>query len=230
MKTEPKAYVQHAGKAVEANLHFKHVMALSLDPRSLSQHGLVRCIVNREGDVAKKGFIDHSELRLVTGDSLEHFMVGERLTIRKEKEVIEALLGNEPERWDFTGLEDPDIWVDPETDLLHLYFTMPFAPRHKTPMLHHRINLGHAVGSALDSLEMTAPVLECDTRNWLGAKEVSIAPKNAAGVRLNLIESSAREEGMNYSVVRVAIAENMGKSWQFGEPCVSSRQTQSRLD
>lgn len=192
-------------------------MAISLDPSSGNRRGILRCIVSREGDLTKKGYVDRSELYIITGDSLEHFTIGERINIRNEQVILDEMLAGDSENWDFIGLEDPDIWIDSETGLMHVYFTIPFAPKHKTPLIHHRVNLGHAVGPTLDTLEMTSPALECDTKRWWGAKEVSIAPKNTAGVRMNLIESSSREENVAYSVVRVAIAENMNAPWQFGE-------------
>jgi len=49
------------------------------------------------------------------------------------------------------------------------------------------------------------------------AKEVSIAPKNSRGERLNLFESSDIINGDWYSTIRVAIAEKAGSDWKFGE-------------
>jgi hypothetical protein len=95
---------------------------------------------------------------------------------------------------------------------MHLFFTMPIKHKEKD---HYSINLGHAVGKDLDSLKMTEPVLSGKGNG--GAKEVSIAPLNSKGVRYNLIESSKKGKDFIYSTVRVAIAENMGKSWKFGK-------------
>lgn len=212
-----RPYLQHSGKVISADGQFKHVMAITLDPTSGNTRGVARCIVSREGDLTKKGYIDRSELHLITGDSLEQFTIGERLVIKNEQEVIQSLLGSSQE-WDFIGLEDPDIWIDPDTHLVHLYFTIPFIPIHKTHEQHPRVSLGHAVGPTLDTLEMTAPALECDAQRWWSAKEVSIAPENSSGVRLNLVESSARENGRTkYSVVRVAVADDMNAPWHFGD-------------
>src|SRR3989344_5152515 len=47
-----------------------------------------------------------------------------------------------------------------------------------------------------------------------GAKELLIAPINKQGIRYNLVESSP---DYHYSRVRLAIAEDMGKPWKFGE-------------
>jgi hypothetical protein len=77
------------------------------------------------------------------------------------------------------------------------------------------VHLGHAVGYDFDSLEMTMPVLMGIVHQ--AAKEVSIAPVNKQGFRYNLVESSIEEEDFTYSTVCVAIAEDMGKSWKFGE-------------
>jgi len=95
---------------------------------------------------------------------------------------------------------------------MHVYFTLPTKHKHKD---HFSINLGHAVGKNIDSLEMTEPTL-VDTGDG-SAKELSIAPVNSKGVRLNLIESSKKGKHWTYSTVRVAIAHDMGKPWEFGE-------------
>ncbi len=204
-----KGYIEHPGKAVETNGKFEHVMAISLDPRSGYKEGVIRCITNRSGDVATSGYIDRSVLHKVRGDSLDRFSIGERLMIKNQEEIVAQLAG---ETLDFLGLEDPDIWIDEKVGLTHLYFTMPFHNIGKHGML---IHLGHAVGKDLDSLEMTMPVL-MDVGTG-GAKEVSIAPTNKHGVHYNLIESSATGEDFTYSTVRVAITEDMGAAWKFGE-------------
>jgi len=208
---KPKGYIEHPGKVVEVGGKFEHVMAIALDSRSGYKDGVIRCITNRSGDVATSGYIDRSVLHKVHGDSLDHFLIGERLKIRNQEEVVAQLAG---ETLDFLGLEDPDIYIDEKTGLTHLYFTMPFHNKGKHGML---IHLGHAAGNDLDSLEMTMPVLIDEGAG--GAKEVSIAPANKNGVHYNLIESSKSEEHLiySYSTIRVAIAEDMGKPWKFGE-------------
>ncbi|MBX4198396.1 hypothetical protein KW782_03620 [Candidatus Parcubacteria bacterium] len=208
MKTP--AYIQHEGKAVDTNGKFSHVMAIALDPRTTYKDGIIRCITSREGNVEIKGYKDRSELHRVTGSSLEHFDIGERLNIKNEAEIIGQLTG---EGWDFIGLEDPDIWIDEKTDLMHVYFTIPIRPPSKDYKT--RIHLGHAVGKDLDSLEMTMPVLMDSIK--LSAKEISIAPVNSKGIRYNLIESRDRQPDITYSVVKVAIAEDMGKPWTYGD-------------
>lgn len=113
---------------------------------------------------------------------------------------------------DFLGLEDPDIWWDEVAKIIHVYFTLPF--RNERTLIH----LGHASGKSLDQLVMTRPVIMDDKRHINGgAKEVAIAPINRQGVRLNLVESTVREGGVRYSVVRVARAKDMGKEWQLGK-------------
>ena len=115
------------------------------------------------------------------------------------------------------GLEDPDIWTDETTNLMHVYFTIPV--RHQNVEGEEKkkvkVHLGHAVGEDLDSLAMTEPVL-LDTYDN-SAKEISIAPINSKGVRLNLIESRDRQTDTTYSVVKIAIAKEMGNSWEYGE-------------
>ncbi len=202
--------VEHQKKAVTAGGKFAHVMAISLDPRSNYRDGVIRCIRSREGDITVSGYVDKSVLHKVHGDSLEHFSIGEQLVIKNQAEVIHQLSG---EGLDFLGLEDPDIWIDEKTGLLHLYFTMPF--HDPKPEDHGLVHLGHAVGKDLDSLEMTMPVLMGEIHQ--AAKELSIAPMNGQGFRYNLVESSKTESDFTYSTVRVAIAEDMGKRWEFGE-------------
>src|SRR3989344_2817272 len=148
-----KTYTEHPGRAVE-DKRFSHMMALALDPNSGYKRGVIRCITSREGDVEIKGYVDRSQLYTVSGDSLEHFTVGERLQIKNEDEILKALT---PEGWECIGLEDPDIWIDKDTGLTHVYFTIPIKP--SDPEKKIRIHLGHAVGKDLHSLEMTEPVL-----------------------------------------------------------------------
>jgi len=209
-----KLYVQHEGRVINTDKKFTHVMAIALDPRVQYKEGIIRCITSREGDVTVKGYIDRSELHTIRGNSLEYFEIGDRIIIRNEKEIIDSLT---PKDWDFIGLEDPDIWIDETTGLIHLYFTIPIGPSKKMNDEGEKmkIHLGHAVGKDLDSLEMTMPVL-MDTVQ-LSAKEVSIAPLNSKGFRYNLIESRDRQTDTTYSIVKVAIAEDMSKLWRYGE-------------
>lgn len=213
MEHLPRIYVQHEGRVIDDN-RFKHFMAVTLDPQSENRRGLVRGIVSREGDVAVEGFIDRSELRIIEGNSLEYFSVGEQLPMGNQREILAGLTERD-QAWDFLGLEDPDIWIDPDTQLTHAYFTIPF--RH--PERHIAICLGHAEGANLDSLFMTAPVLLPKQFGGLGkgAKEISIAPQNSAGLRLNLVESADGSfDGDSVSVVQIAIAKDMGKAWDYG--------------
>lgn len=208
-----KGYTEHPGKAVEADGRFKHVMALALDPASSYREGIIRCITSRTSGPGVHGDIDRSELHKVKGDSLERFTIGARLKIRNEDEIVRELEGRDG---DCIGLEDPDIWRDDRTGFAHIYFTIPvFAKDRKRIAIH----LGHAVGKGLDSLEMTEPTLRAAPGTEQSAKEVSIAPVNKQGVRYNLIESHAKgAKGRHgYSTVRVAVAEDMGKPWQYGE-------------
>lgn len=208
---KPPAYFEHPDRAVEDS-RFSHMMALALDSSSRYKKGLIRCIISREGDVEIRGYVDRSQIFTVSGDSFEHFTAGERVQIRNEEKILEKLT---PAGWECIGLEDPDIWVDTETGLTHLYFTIPIKPPGSNKKI--RIHLGHAVGKDLDSLEMTMPALLDDIELGASAKEVSIAPVNSKGVRYNLIESRDREPEATYSIVRVAIAEDMGKPWKYGD-------------
>lgn len=208
-----KAYTQHQGKVIETSSTYPLVMAIALDPRTNYKEGVLRCITHRDGDVMIKGYTDKSELHKVKGDSLEHYEIGGKINIKGEREVVNSLM---KPGLDFIGLEDPDIWIDENTDLMHLYFTIPLICNDKTMPHTSNVHLGHAVGRNLDSLVMTEPALLADSEGRY-AKEVSIAPLNSKGIRFNLVESCTREKGVKYSTVRVAIAEDMGKPWKFGE-------------
>ncbi len=205
-----KFYLQHEGKAIETNDKFKLVMAITLDPRSDNKRGIVRCVINRDGDVTVKGYTARSELHLLDGKSLEDFKIVERLNLKNENVVLDKLIDEDS---DFIGLEDPDIWVDKDTELIHVYFTIPILSKDKIKK--SKIHLGHALGKDLNSLEMTMPVLVGSYE--FGAKEVSIAPLNSKGFRYNLIESKDRKSGISYSTIKVAIAKDMGSSWEYGD-------------
>lgn len=204
----PKLYTEHDGRAVSADDRFKHVMAITLDPRTQYREGVIRCVTSRKGDIQIKGYTDRSRLYKIRGESLEKFDITEPLIIKGESEIINKLVG---EDGDFIGLEDPDIWIDAETNLMHLYFTIPIKRLGKKT----EVNLGHAVGKDLDSLEMTEPTL-LDNKQF-NAKEVSIAPLNGRKFRYNLIESRDRRPDWTYSTVQVAVAHDMGKTWEYGE-------------
>ena len=118
-----RGYIEYPGRAVETDGRFKHVMAISLDPRSNYKEGVVRCIKSRQGDVTISGYVDRSILCKVHGDSSERFSIGEEIIIKNQDEIIKRLSG---EGLDFLGLEDPDIWIDEKTGLMHLYFQCHF--------------------------------------------------------------------------------------------------------
>lgn len=201
-------------KVIEADERFKHVMAITLNPRSDYKEGVIRCITSRSGDISIKGNVDKSELHLITGGSLDDFTIGEKLNIKNEEKVINELVRENAE---LLGLEDPDIWIDEENNLMHLYFTLPVVTFNadKNKVGKTMIHLGHAVGEALNSLEMTEPVLMGSYDN--SAKEVCIAPLNTQGFRFNLIESRDRRTHTTYSTVRVSIARDMNGPWEYGE-------------
>ena len=186
-------YTEHEGRVINTDSQFKHVMAITLDPRTNYCEGVVRCITSRVGDVSVRGFVDHSELHKLRGD-LEHFEIGDRLIIKNEERIIKEVTS---QGFEFIGLEDPDIWIDKEKNLTHLYFTIPLKPSKemRSKGAKTQTHLGHAVGQTIDSLEMTQPVL-LDTYDK-GAKEVSIAPLNKKGFRYNLIESRNRQGSVN---------------------------------
>lgn len=204
-----KLYIEHKGKVVVPDARFKHVMAIALDPRTNYKEGIIRCILSREGNIVISGYIDRSALYKVKGNSLELFEIEEKIIIKNQKEIIDSLLKDGSE---CIGLEDPDIWIDKETDLMHIYFTLPI--KHTEPHK-YSIHLGHAVGKNINSLIMTKPTL-LDTGDGY-AKELSIAPINKKGFRYNLVESSKKEEDFTYSIIRIAVAEDMNMPWRFGK-------------
>lgn len=214
----PRLYTEHEDRVTSVDNRFKHIMAIALDPRTNHREGVIRCITSREGDIAMKGTIDRSELHKVKGESLEHFEIGEKLFIKNESKIIKEISN---EGLECIGLEDPDIWIDEKTDLLHLYFTLPLI--NKIEESKSKTHLGHAVGRDLDSLEMTAPIIVENQKR--GAKELSIAPLNKKGFRYNLVESSDMVGDTFYSVVRVVIAENMDVPWKFGEIAFHPKET-----
>src|SRR3989344_6935948 len=114
-------YFEHPDRAVE-DKRFGHMMAITLDPRKKYKEGVIRCVTSREGEEGIAGQIDRSVLRKVKGKSLEHFEIGEKIRIKLQEKIIKKISGK---HIDFLGLEDPDIWIDEKTDLIHLYFTIP---------------------------------------------------------------------------------------------------------
>ncbi|MBI4068008.1 hypothetical protein HY413_01200 [Candidatus Kaiserbacteria bacterium] len=203
------AYTQHPDKAIEHGHRFSHVMAIALDATSNYKRGVIRCITSREGSVDVGGYIDRSVIHHVSETTPGHFTIGGRLEIRGE-DVLTKFGGG---AWECIGFEDPDLFFDERMQQLHLYFTLPLRHKVKGTV---QVHLGHAVGKDLDSLEMTEPVLQSDPKGKNSAKEVSIAPENSEGIRYNLIESNDKRGHRWYSTVRVAIAKDMGKEWEFG--------------
>jgi hypothetical protein len=205
-----KTVIEQKGKTLEDS-RYKHMMALSLDEKSGYKQGLIRCIESRIGNVEQAGYIDRSILHHIYTDDSGKFVVGDKLELIGEEAFIKQVEGDE---WDCLGFEDPDIWNDSDDGLTHVYFTIPLLnKKEKTRM---QIHLGHAEGKDLQFLKITEPVLWNDEKTGT-AKEVSIAPKNSQGVRLNLFESSDIINGDWYSTARVAISKQAGPDWEFGE-------------
>lgn len=208
--TMEKYYTEHVESVLENSKIFKHVMAIALNTQKNYKDGIIRCITSREGNIFVKGYIDRSELYTIERDSLKNYSIGEKLKIKNETEIINQIT---PKGYQCIGLEDPDIWEDKDTGLIHVYFTIPFIPNEKSKKT--EINLGHAVGKDLHCLLMTPPVLM--DNGTMSAKEISIAPLNKKGFRYNLIESRDRQNDTTYSVVTITIVTDMGKPWKYGE-------------
>lgn len=182
-------------------------MALALNPQTGYRDGVIRCITSREGSVAVSGFIDRSELHLVSAAGAYEYDIGERLFIENEDRAIGPLL---PDGYEFLGLEDPDLAIGAD-GMLHLYCTIPLVNRASGKS---RIYLGHAEGPDLARLCMTEPALMHPGKT---AKEVSLAPQAADGLYRHLIESNASgTERSAYSTVRVAKARGHGLPWEYG--------------
>jgi hypothetical protein len=224
--TRMPAFVQHEGKVIESDERFTLMMALTLNPARHNAEGVIRCITSRSGEIGVRGNTDRSVLYKVRGDTLERFTIGDPLVIKGTEKLLTDLGGN---MWDFIGFEDPDIWIDESNGRMHLYFTIALVSKDKRKA-HSLISLGHAEGESLDSLAMTTPAITANQTDYThSAKEVSIAPVNQSGVRLNLVESRDRRQSslhetsaegdhtVHFSTVRVAIAEDMGKPWRLGD-------------
>ncbi len=136
---------QHSEKVVEDS-RFLHTMALSLNPLNHDE-GVIRCILDRQGDLVGGALIDTSQLyKVKSTNGLEHFAITDRLIIQGLEEIVNSLT---KDGWKFIGLEDPDIIVDGDT---HLFFTIAFSNKDGTD---YRVYLGHAAGQNLDSMVMT---------------------------------------------------------------------------
>jgi hypothetical protein len=206
-----KIYKEHKGIVVGRG-KFEHVMALTLNPVN-TDGGLIRCITKREGNLEIKGYTDRSilcKIRSLAG--LEKYEISQPLIIEGSDQLVRQLQDKDH---DFIGFEDPDLILDSKTNLLHLYFTIPLVK--KSEKVDNLILLGHAVGKNLDNLKMTAPVLSVAQVGKTRAKELSLAPVNSQGVRLNLVESEDKIAGISYSTVRVAIAKDFRPEWEFGQ-------------
>ncbi len=211
MPSEQNAYIKHKGRIVEKG-DFEHVFSLTLDPTDQRQ-GLLRCITSREGDLTVKGYRDRSVLHKVRSiDGLEKYEIAEPLEIKGSDDLMKKL---SDEDHDFIGFEDPDLVYDPEAKILHLYFTIPLIKKREDT--ENIVLLGHAQGTSLDDLEMTEPVVNKEEVGATYAKELSLAPVNSNGVRLNLVESKDKIDGVSYSTVRVAKAKGFGPPWELGE-------------
>ncbi len=200
----PKSvFSQLPGKVVSAT-GFKHVFALNID--GTGHRGLLRCITSRSGgDITFAGTVDKSQLYLVEGKP-HQYKATRPLVIKNQQQILRKLQEKGEE---FLGLEDPDIYRDSTTGKTHVYFTIPFKKGLQT-----FIHLGHAQGTDLENLSMTAPVLKASSS--YGAKEVTIMPKNSRSLRLNLVESSDKHNNIYYSTIRIAIAKSLDLPWKYG--------------
>ena len=203
---------------LEAGDRCEHIMALHFDPRGDYEEGIARCVVSRTGDVEEPGFIDRSRIHAVDVRSPYDVELGPELDIAGSQAVVEDLA--ESDRCNFLGFEDPNLWCDRESGVLHFYCTVPFLDRNAGEI---SVYLGHAEGPGLDSLRMTAPVLEPEPDVHQGAKEVAIAPPSSEGGRYNLVESNDVVDDTWYSVLRTAVAPDLTGPWEYGEVALHPR-------
>ena len=210
---ETETILHPNNKIVETSM-FSHIMAITLNPQSNYTEGIVRCITSREGNVHVAGYTDRSALYKVSGNPFSKLTLDSPLTIVQEEEIIQSLI---TPGFDYLGLEDPDLWLDESTGTLHLYFTIPLIAR-DPKVGYSLIHLGHAVGTNLDSLRMTEPVLRASKTDFSHsvAKELSIAPLNSQGVRFNLFEGvhKSQKHAHECSVIQAAVASDMGTTWE----------------
>lgn len=201
---------QHSGKVIEANQLIKHVMAISLDPTTQYRYGLARVIIDRSGNVDQAGYLDKSELHIIERVDQHVYALKDRLTIKNSDPILNELF---PKYVGFLGFEDPDIFVDPESGLMHAYFTIPIKNKTDDGYL---IHLGHCIGTDLMNLEMTRPAIIAED-GYSGAKEVCVMPKNRNGLRLNLVESGLKGKNYAYSTIRIATCYNINEAWELGD-------------
>jgi hypothetical protein len=203
---------------LETDGRCEHIMALHFDPRGDYEEGIARCVVSRAGDVEEPGFIDRSRIHAVDVRSPYDVELGPELDIAGSQAVVEDLA--EFDRCNFLGFEDPNLWCDRESGVLHFYCTVPFLDRNAGEI---SVYLGHAEGPGLDSLRMTAPVLEPEPDVHQGAKEVAIAPPSSEGGRYNLVESNDVVDDTWYSVLRTAVAPGLTGPWEYSEVALHPR-------
>ena len=203
---------------LETDGRCEHIMALHFDPRGDHERGIARCIVSRAGNVERPGFVDRSRIHTVDVRSPYDAELEPELDIAGSRAVVEER--TEFDRCNFLGFEDPNLWRERESGVLHLYCTVPFLDRNGGDI---SVYLGHAEGPELDSLRMTAPVLEPEPEVHQGAKEVAIAPPAGEGVRYNLVESNDVVDGTWYSVLRTAVATDLSGPWEYGEVALHPR-------
>ena len=209
-----KVVKQHFGKVAKVT-KFEHMMALSLNPKTNYSDGVIRCITSRQGKLSVAGYIDKSEIYLVKEiKKFENYKVTKKLNIKGTEKLIKHLSFDNLK---FIGFEDPDIIIDSETDLIHLYFTIPFVNKSKRL---YRVYLGHAQGKELENLTMTDPVLPPGIKSKIYAKELAVAPINKSGKRLNLFES----KDAWHSTVRVAEVEDLTSDWKLRKTIIVPKQ------
>lgn len=177
-------------------------LALAIDSSTLNKKikfGLAREITKTTGNIDKPGFVDESKLIIVKSKDLLKWEKHSDLKIKGIEKILKEL--SKEDRY-FIGLEDPDIWIDEDNRIKHVYFTIAFKYKEKKG---YKLYLGHAQGKELTSLTATKPVIE-------NQKEIAISPIKNKDYRYVLTESWKSEMERGTGLLK---AEEMNKNWKF---------------
>ncbi|MGY4884643.1 MAG: hypothetical protein ACP5NZ_03650 [Nanobdellota archaeon] len=193
----------------------QRVMAISIDKETKNPYlGLAREITKSQGTPDKPGFIDESKLIIVESKDAFKWKKRRDLNINGIEKIINRLSGNDKY---FIGLEDPDIINEGKTK--HVYFTIAFKYKEKVG---YAVYLGHAQGNSIEKLVATEPVLS-PLDDFRGFKEVTIAPVNKKGYRINLSEAQLVINNEELSVTISAEGKDLAKPWKFKEIVLDPR-------
>src|SRR5579862_5902947 len=101
----------------------QQIMSAVIDHDAGYERGLARIVYDRQGDVTVDGYIDRSNLCLMTRDGSGGWQPSTILQIEGLEQAIATL---QPAGTTFVGLEDPELVTD-AAGVVHIFFTIPFA-------------------------------------------------------------------------------------------------------